>query len=393
MIESIEVIFPVVAESAEVVFPTPLASDVAVITRPGSNGLTAYEVAVANGFVGSAAEWLASLGATVTTSNVGTALAAASVKPIPVDADSLAVLDSAEDDEPKLLSFGNLWSWIKSKIDAGQTWAGQHAFSDAIRPTSAGMGTPVAASLITRDDAESNLLFAMLAVRESDQASYTANGGVASQNDGDNLLISAATANLRPVAMRYRNINRVPSSSGAANVVAPIRIASAGTIVHIGSAANGAKFRFAIGMASGAAVPAADINALTGRGFGWEVFWSSVNARLEFGLFAHDGTTYVTSASPLNTGLNPGNNDNYWHIIVGLAGSGVVSAWTWFGASPGVTARPSWTPSITLAGGPTNGSFANLGYCQWTAASHSTVAPSSANAVSVKVLDRRVIMG
>lgn len=123
MIESIEVIFPVVAESATVVFPAPLASEVAVIPSPGSSGLTAYEVAVENGFVGSEAEWLESLAgppgssASVTTANVGSALAAAESKSQPVDADSLTILDSAAGNAPKLLSFANLWTWVKSLAD------------------------------------------------------------------------------------------------------------------------------------------------------------------------------------------------------------------------------------------------------------------------------------
>ena len=43
-----------------------------------------------------------------------------------------------------------IWDYIQSKIDAGQTWAGNHAFST--RPTSSGSGIPAYNSLITRDD-------------------------------------------------------------------------------------------------------------------------------------------------------------------------------------------------------------------------------------------------
>lgn len=132
MIESIEVIFPIVAESATVVFPTPLASDVAVIPRPGSNGLTAYEVAVANGFVGSESEWLESLSADVTAANIGTALASAESKAAPVDADSVPILDSAASNSPNLLSFASLWTWIVAKLTALSTISGAKSFSGKV---------------------------------------------------------------------------------------------------------------------------------------------------------------------------------------------------------------------------------------------------------------------
>lgn len=56
--------------------------------------------------------------ANVTTANVGTALAAAASKTTPVDADSIPILDSADSNAPKLLSFANLWAWSVTQLIA-----------------------------------------------------------------------------------------------------------------------------------------------------------------------------------------------------------------------------------------------------------------------------------
>ena len=90
--------------------------------------------------------------AAVTATNIAAATAAADAKSPPIDADEISLLDSAAAGALKRLSFGGLWTWIKAKIDLGQTWSGAHAFDSTTRPTSAGTGTPAANSLITRDD-------------------------------------------------------------------------------------------------------------------------------------------------------------------------------------------------------------------------------------------------
>jgi len=49
--------------------------------------------------------------------NVGTILASAAGKTTPVDADAVTLIDSADDDALKLVTFANLWAWIKAKAD------------------------------------------------------------------------------------------------------------------------------------------------------------------------------------------------------------------------------------------------------------------------------------
>jgi len=233
----------------------------------------------------------------------------------------------------------------------------------------------------------------LLTLQESDAGSYTANGGTATANqDGDSLSLSSAAANQRPNVYRFRNWNRNPGVSGVANAVIPVKLACAGNIYHLGSGANGASFRCGFGMVNGASAVAANANATTGRGFGWRIAWNSSTSKLEFNLWAHDGTTY-TEGTGIDTGLGAGNLDGFFNIIVCLASNGTVTAHTWFGSSTSTSSIPSATPSATLAGGPTSGTFANLGTPSWIVAAHSTTAPSSSNSIIARISNRKLYIG
>ena len=246
---------------------------------------------------------------------------------------------------------------------------------------------------ITSADLQIESLFTLLTRQESDAGVFTANAGTAtSSQDGDSLSLSATTANQRPNVYRFRNWNRNPGVSGTANAVIPVRLACAGNIYHLGSGANGASFRCGFGMVNGASAVAANANATTGRGFGWRIAWNSSTSKLEFNLWAHDGTTYVEGTG-IDTGLGAGNLDGFFNIILRLASDGTVSANTWFGSSTSSSSVPSATPSVTLAGGPTSGSFANLGTPSWIAAAHSTNAPASGNSIIARISNRKLALG
>lgn len=246
---------------------------------------------------------------------------------------------------------------------------------------------------VTSTQLQTESLFSLLTLQESDSGSYTANAGTATASqDGDSLSLSATTANQRPNVYRFRNWNRNPGVSGTANAVIPVRLACAGNIYHLGSGANGASFRCGFGMVNGASAVAADANATTGRGFGWRIAWNSSTSKLEFNLWAHNGTTYVEGAG-IDTGIGAGNLDGFFNIIVGLASDGTVSANTWFGSSTSTSAVPSSTPTVTLAGGPTSGNFANLGTPSWIVAAHSTNAPASGNSIIARILNRKLALG
>lgn len=264
----------------------------------------------------------------------------------------------------------------------------------AVNSTSFTYGTGAAAAHraalgVASSQLQTESLFSLLTLQESDAGVYTANAGTAvASADGDNLTLSASTANQRPNVYRLRNWSRNPGISSSANPVMPVKLASAGNIVHSGSAANGASFRCGIGMVNGASAVAANANATTGCGFGWRIAWNSTTSKLEFNLWAHDGTTY-TEGTGIDTGLGASNLDGFFNVIVCLAADGTVTANTWFGINTALS-TPSTTPTATLAGGPTSGTFANQGIPCWLVAAHSSTAPSGVNSIMVKIINRKL---
>lgn len=81
-----------------------------------------------------------------------------------------------------------------------------------------------------------------------------------------------------------------------------------------------------------------------------------------------------------------------FNVIVRLASDGTVTAHTWFGTNTAI-GIPSATPSATLAGGPTTGTFANQGIPLWISAAHTTNAPSGANSIIAKIINRKLYIG
>ena len=305
-----------------------------------------------------------------------------------VNGDKVTILDSAASDAPKHV----LWSLIVSTLTTAfnalyvgltgnQTVAGDKTLSGQLELT--GQAATNATSAMTRGLYTDEALFAISRIRNSDVATYTANAGTANLASGDNLA-AGTTANARPVAFRYANINRF--GSGSNNSVMPMRIASFGS--YIGITDTAPKIRCAVGMPVNTSVPAANANALSGNGFGWEMYYSSSLTRMVFRLFAHDGTTYVTS-SELDTGISIGSFDTFLSVIIGLNSSGTVSAWTSFANNPTTAMRPSTTATLTLAGGPTSGNFATSGV-QWAVVNHSTNVASGNT--QLRVLDRKLII-
>ena len=85
------------------------------------NGLSAYQIAVLHGFVGTEAEWLASLqgggGGSETTTTLGALINGATAKATPVDADMLPLMDSAASNIVKKLSWANVKATLKTYFD------------------------------------------------------------------------------------------------------------------------------------------------------------------------------------------------------------------------------------------------------------------------------------
>lgn len=130
--------------------------------------------------------------ASVTAANIAIAVAAASTKTTPVDADEVTLFDSAASNTLKRLSFANLFVWIKAKLDAGLSVAGAWAFSSTTRPTSAGTGTPAATSLLTRNDGDTRYGECLFAVKSAD----TSRSSTTTYADDNHLTIAIPTTGL-----------------------------------------------------------------------------------------------------------------------------------------------------------------------------------------------------
>jgi hypothetical protein len=140
---------------------------------------------------------------------------------------------------------------------------------------------------------------------------------------------------------------------------------------------------------SSAATPPAtgSQNALTGRGFGAEVYYSTANARQEIRLFAHNGTSYVTSAGVAFPNVFTGTHS----LVVSSDGAGNIRL---YGHTTASLFLPSERPVLlnTLSGGPSGS--ANLGgsHISVVCVNHGTVAPTSGDAFFM-VARSKVVMG
>jgi len=291
---------------------------------------------------------------------------------------------------------GSLVFGTSPTIDA-PTVSGAAQFTSTTRPTSAGTGYPEATSLMTRLDSETAELFALSTVRRSQLGVYTANGGSASTSNSGDQLSTGLSANARPLVVRYKSLLGSPDLSGTTTVkIRAIRIATQANLYHHSNNANG-KHVFAFGANTGT-FPAAEADILSARGFGWEIFRNGANTQTVIGLFAHDGTTYVRTdgsggrSSPVDTLLGSSALNGQVNIIIGLDAAGLVSLWASFTTTAVTTplARPSSTPILTLAGGPTSGSTGSNGFPAWASLNHSTIVPTAA--IAMHIADRLIVI-
>jgi hypothetical protein len=136
------------------------------------------------------------------------------------------------------------------------------------------------------------------------------------------------------------------------------------------------RIRFWCGGANFSTPPYANEQPISGRGFGWEYYYSTDNAQYEIRLFAHNGTTFVTndglSGRPSPIVAPNGSQSRFINPIIGLNSSGTVSLWMDTTYAAGLPVRPSETPVLTLGGGPTSGNYGNSGAICFSAVAQST---------------------
>lgn len=243
---------------------------------------------------------------------------------------------------------------------ASNTFTGIASFTSTTRPTSSGTGAPAATSLITRDDFYTEQLFSRPLARTYPMYGLVqASGGPGLTTDFQTLQC-VATNGSTSYGLFSRTWTHAPGGTGQNNLVNQAVMFSHTGVIDISNAF--CAVRFLVGVATGSA-PNSDANALTGRGVGWEVYYSATNSRNEIRILTHNGTTYTAG-----TGVAfPCANARFSHIVLEILGTGTVNLYGSNSAadngSSGVCPRPSSTPIATSAVGPSGANRYSGAFC------------------------------
>jgi hypothetical protein len=273
-------------------------------------------------------------------------------------------------------------------ISLSTTLPSAYAFTSTTRPTSSGTNAPVygaSPSLIHSNDFLTEQMFTRAQVRALPIYSLTSNGGLASAANDAITLQNTAIASGYAQGTMSRAITHSPGNTGSNTLVTiPIMFSFCG-VIDVGTAGTSA-VRFLCG-ANG--LPMYDSNAFTARGVGWEVYYSTANARVEIRIISHDGTSYNTS-----TGVAFAVTfDKFTHIILEILGTGTVNLYGSASLYPPHSAcpRPSNTPLITITNGP-SGSVNRYGAAQSTIGTVTNAAGSYGVAM-FKIQDAMIKVG
>ena len=171
--------------------------------------------------------------------------------------------------------------------------------------------------------------------------------------------------------------NQASASGGGIRFNYPISVASVAGI-HCGTATT-SKARLVVG-ANGGVPATADANALAVVGFGVE-FQYYASEQAECRLFAHNGTTYATSAW---SGAVAGGLNRMTAFIVTSDGAGNIALY--LSTATGAAGRPSSTALLTLAGGPTTQGNTTNNRIDFIATNDSTGSPSASIATLFSAL-------
>jgi len=172
-------------------------------------------------------------------------------------------------------------------------------------------------------------------------------------------------------------INQASASGGGIRFNYPISVAVVAGM-YCGASAT-SRVRLVVG-ANGGVPATADANALAVVGFGAEFRFLS-GEDCECRLFAHNGTTYATSAW---SGAVAGGLNRMTAFIVTSDGAGNIALY--LSTATGAAGRPSSTALLTLAGGPTTQGNTTNNRIDFIATNDSTGSPSASIATLFSAL-------
>jgi hypothetical protein len=295
---------------------------------------------------------------TPTAAGIASKINGATEKTTLVDADETVLTDSEASFGLKKVTWLNVWNYIVTKIGAitSITAGGAWSFSSTTRPTSAAATTsePTSTSIITRTD------LSMEIMRQISQVQFlatpvmiynSASGGSASSGSEGAALASGTTANAYARVALTRQWSTSPGITGGNNACnVPVAFAFGG--FFLAPTDTNSVIRFVVGEVGSGAPALASADALAARGWGFEIYWSTSNSRVECRMFSHNGTTYTTSSGvAITVGTNRFNS-----FIAASDGAGVTKLFHGVANTNGTAVRPAESPILTHTS-PSSGNY------------------------------------
>jgi hypothetical protein len=172
----------------------------------------------------------------------------------------------------------------------------------------------------------------------------SASGGSAIVNvDGGFALANPVTANAYSRAALVRAWANYPASTGSNNPCnVPVAFSMCGMLLPPFDV--NAVVRFVVGEVGSGTPALPSANALSARGFGFEIYWNTTNSRAEIRMFSHDGTSYTTSSTSIAYNVALGR---HFSAMVTSDGSGVCKLFYDTSAAGTTPPRVPLTAAIT----------------------------------------------
>ena len=218
---------------------------------------------------------------------------------------------------------------------------------------------------------------------------FGSNTSGGNQGTGSSQARSGSTATGFGRTVITSNVMR-SGASGAAFISSSVPVAAVifGS-VDVQAGLNGGVMRLIVGdtgVATGVPPRFGGQDALIARGFGAEVFYSTLNSRQEIRLFAHNGTDYVTSAGVAFPNTYQGSHT----ILVSSDGQGTIKL---FAHNTGSAFIPPQRPTLyaTLNGGPSGGTVLGGNHITVVCVNEGTVAPTAGDALFSMVRSKFIV--
>lgn len=294
--------------------------------------------------------------ATVNATNVSSVITGATEKTTTVDADQMAITDSAASGALKRLTFANLWAWVKAKLDTALTIAGAKTFSGQVELT--GQAATYGTSAMTRDLVDSSLIrtktyhFVLVPAASNWGETHVGTGTLAQQAGGFSLRAGTSAGGVAYIrsdaGVAVRNWQK--NVSGKRNTVDwSRRTIIHASIIHFDTSGSDTVARLLFGIPYNQTTVADFTNSQ--KGIGWKIINSVLWVHYSNGTTAASTSTgqTLTGFAGYDLALDCDGSGN-WSVYV----NGSLVA-TGNGAPTGLSADQNHCVAISMTNGTTAG--------------------------------------